>query len=69
MVATVRSGRRTFSPRSRSQVKAWGEVTSWMRCRSMYSTAGVSAVGGLTRWLSQIFSNRVRAGVVVDMAS
>ena len=35
IVATVRSGRRTFSPRSRSPVNACGEVTSWIRCRSM----------------------------------
>ena len=34
MVATVRSGRRTLRPRSRSSAKAWGEVTSWTRCRS-----------------------------------
>ncbi len=34
IVATVRVGRRTLSPVSRSQVKAWGEVTSWIRCRS-----------------------------------
>ena len=41
-------------------VNACGEVTSWIRCRSMYSTAGVSAVCGRTRWASQIFSNSVR---------
>ena len=35
MVATVRSGRRTVRPASRSPSKAWGEVTSWTRCRSM----------------------------------
>ena len=33
-VATVRSGRRTRRPRARSAAKAWGEVTSWTRCRS-----------------------------------
>ncbi len=33
----------------------------------MYRTPGVSAVGGLTRWLSHSFSNRVRAEVD-DMA-
>src|SRR5467141_3494543 len=60
MVATVRSGRRTRSPRSRSTAKACGEVTSCTRCRSTYSTAGVSAVSGATRWASQIFSNSVR---------
>ena len=34
-VATVRSGRRTRRPASRRPSKAWGEVTSWTRCRSM----------------------------------
>ena len=34
IVARVRSGRRTGSPRSRSTEKACGDVTSWVRCRS-----------------------------------
>ena len=34
-VATVRSGRRTVRPARRRPSKAWGVVTSWMRCRSM----------------------------------
>ena len=34
-VATVRSGRRTGRPAMRRPSKAWGEVTSWTRCRSM----------------------------------
>ena len=34
-VASVRSGRRTVRPASRRPSKAWGEVTSWMRWRSM----------------------------------
>ena len=34
-VASVRSGRRTVRPASRSPSKACGEVTSWMRWRSM----------------------------------
>ena len=34
-VARVRSGRRTPRPASRSPSKACGEVTSWMRWRSM----------------------------------
>ena len=34
-VAIVRSGRRSFRPASRSPSKACGEVTSWMRWRSM----------------------------------
>ena len=36
------------------------EVTSWMRCRSMNRTAGVSAVAGRTTWPSQTFWNSVR---------
>src|ERR1700682_1376127 len=60
MVATVRSGRRTRSPRSRSTAKACGEVTSCTRCRSTYSTAGVSPVSGWTRWASQILAKSVR---------
>ena len=42
MVASVRSGRRTLRPRSRSSANACGEVTSWT------SSAGVSAVSALT---------------------
>ena len=34
-VARVRSGRRTGRPERRSPSKAWGEVTSWIRWRSM----------------------------------
>ena len=34
-VASVRSGRRSRMPRARSTEKAWGEVTSWVRCRSI----------------------------------
>ena len=34
-VASVRSGRRTVRPASRSPSKACGLVTSWTRCRSM----------------------------------
>ena len=39
-VATVRSGRRTVRPARRSPSKAWGDVTSWIRCRSMKSRSG-----------------------------
>src|SRR6266436_48535 len=60
MVASVRPGRRTRRPASRSCAKACGDVTSCTRCRSTYSTAGVSAVSGATRCASQIFSNSVR---------
>ena len=31
IVATVRSGWRTFRPRARSPANAWGLVTSWTR--------------------------------------
>ncbi len=33
--ASVRSGRRTGRAVARRPAKAWGEVTSWIRCRSM----------------------------------
>ena len=57
----VRAGWRTRSPRSRSTVKACGEVTSWIRCRSMYSTAGRPSSGCSTRCASQSLSKSVRA--------
>ena len=38
---------------------ACGDVTSCMRCRSMYRTAGVSAVSATTSWAPQTLSNRV----------
>ena len=61
IVTSVRSGRRTLRPRLRSTENACGEVTSWVRCRSMYSTAGVSGVSGTTTWRSQTLSKSVRA--------
>ena len=42
IVASVRSSRRTCSLRARRTSNAWGEVTSCVRCRSMYRIAGVS---------------------------
>ena len=60
MVARVRSGRRTLRPRSRRPSKAWGEVTSWTRWRSMPSTSGAPSVPGATRCSSQILSTIVR---------
>jgi len=57
----VLSVRRTFRPRWRKQVKACGEVTSWTRCKSTYSTAGQPG-SCATTWLSHIFSKRVRGG-------
>src|SRR5436305_6257568 len=52
-VASVRSGRRTRRPASRSPSKAWGLVTSWTRWRSMKSSPGA------TSWADQIFSSSV----------
>ena len=58
IVATVRSGWRTGSPRSRRPVKACGLVTSWTRWRSIARIAG--APGSCeTTWSSQIFSTSV----------
>src|ERR1700734_3462856 len=59
MVARVRSGRRTPILSERSMLNACGEVTSWMRCKSTYSTAGVSAVSGSTSCARQTLSNSV----------
>ncbi len=59
-VPNVLSGRRTFSPRSRSIVNAWGDVTSCTRCRSIYSTAGLPA-SCETTCPSQILSSKVLA--------
>ena len=53
-VASVRSGRRTFRPASRSPSNACGLVTSCTRCRSMNSSPSP------TRWSAQTFSNMVR---------
>src|SRR4051794_5670367 len=52
-VASVRSGRRTARPLRRRPSNACGLVTSWTRCRSMYSRPGA------TSWWAQIFSNSV----------
>src|SRR5512132_3057701 len=54
-VASVRSGRRTARPASRSPSKACGLVTSCTRCRSTYSRLSA------TSWASQILSKSVRA--------
>src|ERR1700735_773897 len=59
MVARVRCGLRTPIPSDRSTLNACGEVTSWMRCKSTYSTAGVSAVSGSTSCARQTLSNSV----------
>ena len=63
-VATVLSGRRTFAPRVRSPVKAWGLVTSWTRWRSTARTAGAPG-SSETTCSSQILSTRVRGWVMV----
>ena len=52
------TGRRTGRPACRSPSKAWGLVTSWTRCMSMYSRSG-SPAALRTTWLSQSFSARV----------
>ena len=57
-VATVNSGRRTPRPESRRPSKAWGLVTSWMRCRSTYNRSG-SPGAACTTWRSQTFSGNV----------
>src|SRR4051794_19000949 len=54
-VAMVRSGRRTFKPRSRSPENACGEVTSCTRCRSIYNRVGAPACSWTT-WEFQTFS-------------
>ena len=59
-VAMVRSGRWTPRPAMRRPSKAWGEVTSWTRWRSMKRTSGSSSVPAWTTWRSQTFSDRVR---------
>src|SRR5438270_595489 len=60
MVASVRPGRLTPMPRSRSTENACGEVTSCTRWRSMYKTAGASSVSGRTRCASQSLPKSVR---------
>ena len=62
-VATVLSGRRTGSPRSRSPVNACGLVTSWTRWRSTARMAGAPG-SSATTCVSQIFSTSVRALVI-----
>ena len=57
-VAIVRSGRRTVRPVRRSPSNACGLVTSWTRCRSMYSRSGSSGAE-CTRWRSHTFSGSV----------
>src|SRR5690349_6214795 len=61
----VRSGRRTLRPVMRRPSNAWGEVTSCTRCKSIYSSVG-SPGASRTTWASQIFSNKVRAGIRAD---
>src|SRR6185437_8329364 len=60
MVAKVLSGRRSLRPAARMPANACGEVTSWIRWRSTYSSAGWPG-GCATTWRSHSFSNRVRA--------
>src|SRR5258708_5258379 len=58
-VPKVKSGRRTLIPRSRSPLKACGEVTSWTRWRSMNRSDGAPS-RSVTMWLSHTFSIIVR---------
>src|SRR5438309_384407 len=60
IVATERSGRRTLRPASLKPSKAWGEVTSWTRCRSTKSRSG-SPSAERTTWASHSFWARVLA--------
>src|ERR1700684_4044177 len=69
MVPSVRSGRRTGRFNDLNTVNACGDVTSWMRCRSIYSTAGVSAVSATTSCAVQILSNSVRAVIGLRRSS
>ena len=69
MVASVRSGRRTGRPRSRSTANACGEVTSCIRCRSMYSTAGVSArLGDDLVTLPDLLEQRLRCSACATLS-
>ena len=60
-VAKVLDGKRTGSSSSRSIAKAWGLVTSWIRCRPMKSC--VWPLGSSrTVCAFQTFSRRLRRG-------
>jgi hypothetical protein len=65
-VAKVRSGNRTGRPISSSIAKAWGLVTSWIRCRPMKSWVCPS---GSSRTLcrSQTLSRRLLAFDMMGM--
>jgi hypothetical protein len=69
MVASDRSGRRTGLPAARSPSNACGEVTSWIRWRSTYRSAGSSG-GSRTTCVSQTRSNSVfgKSGVHLSFA-
>ena len=66
-VATVRSGRRTPLDASLSPSKAWGDVTSCMRCLSIYIREGPVSFCIMV-WASQTFSNSVRAILFWDIS-
>ena len=58
VVANVRSGNATVTPRARSMSNACGVVTSWSRCNPMKSW--VCPVGSWrTEWRSQTFCRSV----------
>ena len=58
-VASVRSGRRTRRPASRSPSNACALVTSWTRCRSTYRSSSP------TSWSAQTLSSIVRGAVAI----
>src|SRR5437870_2874171 len=58
IVATDRSGLLTLRAASRKPSKAWGEVTSWTRCKSTNRRSGSPSVE-LTTWASHSFWAKV----------
>src|SRR5678815_1325991 len=59
-VATICLGRNKGTPLFSIPLNAWGLVTSWIKCLSMYSTEGPFGIV-FTMCLSQILSNNVFA--------
>src|SRR2546423_7223210 len=63
----VRSGRRTGRPAIRNPSNACGDVTSWTRCRSMYSRSG-SPSALRTTCRSHTFSLSVFGGFAIAVS-
>ena len=57
------AGRPVRRPASRRPSNAWGLVTSWTRCRSMYSRSGSPSAPRRTTCASHTFSASVRPTV------